>query len=57
MATAHRLYSAILARIEARDYDVFTGRARVSTPAKAATAAVALLRNPRRTAATAMAGG
>ena len=57
VATAHRLYSAILARIEARDYDVFTGRARVPTPAKAATAAVALLRNPGRTAATAMAGG
>ena len=57
VATAHRLYSAILARIEARDYDVFTGRARVPTPAKVATAVVALLRDPRRTAATAMAGG
>ncbi len=57
VATAHRLYSAILARIEARDYDVFTGRARVPTPAKAATAVAALLRDPRRPAATAMAGG
>jgi phytoene synthase len=47
VATAHRLYSAILGRIEARDYDVFTGRARVPTPAKAATALAALLRQPR----------
>ena len=38
VATAHRLYSAILGRIEARDYDVFTGRARVPSLAKAATA-------------------
>ena len=36
--TAHRLYSAILGRIEARDFDVFTGRARVPLMKKAATA-------------------
>lgn len=38
VATAKVLYSRILARIEARDYDVFTGRARVVTPLKLATA-------------------
>ena len=48
VATAHRLYSAILRRIEDRDYDVFTGRARVPTLAKAATAVGTLLRDPRR---------
>lgn len=42
VATAHRLYSAILGRIEARDYDVFTGRARVPSLTKAATALGAL---------------
>ncbi len=52
VATAHTLYSRILARIEARDYDVFTGRARVPTLAKAATAAATLLRNPHRVAAS-----
>lgn len=46
VATAHRLYSAILDRIEARDYDVFSGRARVPTLRKAATALLAL--GPRR---------
>ncbi len=56
VATAHTLYSRILGRIEARDYDVFSGRARVPTAAKAATAAVTLLRNPHRVAA-AVAGG
>lgn len=38
VSTAHRLYSAILGRIEARDFDVFTGRARVPLITKAATA-------------------
>ena len=46
VATAHRLYSAILGRIEARDYDVFSGRARVPTLSKAATAVAALVRRP-----------
>ena len=53
VATAHTLYSRILRRIEARDYDVFSGRARVPTLAKAATAVGTLLRNPRRVAAVA----
>lgn len=35
VATAHVLYSRILERIEARDYDVFIGRARVPTWRKA----------------------
>lgn len=56
VATAHRLYSAILGRIEARDYDVFTARARVPTPAKAATALAALVHRPRRVSSS-MAGG
>ena len=56
VATAHRLYSAILGRIEARDYDVFTGRARVPTPAKAATAVAALVRPPRRLVAATTGG-
>jgi len=34
VATAHTLYSGILERIEARDYDVFTGRARVPPPSR-----------------------
>ena len=53
VATAHTLYSRILRRIEARDYDVFSGRARVPTLAKAATAVGTLLRNPRRVAVVA----
>jgi len=39
VATARRLYSGILDRIEAADYDVFSARARVPTWRKAATAA------------------
>ena len=39
VATARRLYSGILDRIEAADYDVFSTRARVPTWRKAATAA------------------
>lgn len=46
VATAHRLYSAILERIEARDYDVFTGRARVPTSHKIATALASFVRRP-----------
>lgn len=38
VGTAHQLYSAILGRIEARDFDVFTGRARVPLWRKATTA-------------------
>lgn len=45
--TALVLYSQILERIEARDYDVFSGRARVPTLRKAATAAGSLLRPVR----------
>lgn len=43
VGTARRLYSQILDRIEAADYDVFRGRVRVPTWRKAATAAAALL--------------
>ena len=43
VGTARRLYSQILDRIEAADYDVFSGRVRVPTWRKAATAAAALL--------------
>ncbi len=57
VATAHRLYSAILGRIEDRDYDVFTGRARVPTLAKAATAASALVGRPSGRRALIWAGG
>ena len=57
VATAHRLYSGILTRIEARDYDVFTGRARVPTLTKAATAVVTLARGPRASLGHALAGG
>lgn len=48
VSTALVLYSQILERIEARDYDVFSGRARVPTLRKAATAAGSLLRPVRR---------
>ena len=41
---AHRLYSQILERIEARGYDVFSARARVPTSRKVLTSArIALL--------------
>lgn len=43
VGTALDLYSRILDRIEVRDYDVFSGRARVPTWRKALTAAGALL--------------
>lgn len=51
VGTALELYSRILGRIEARDYDVFNGRARVPTWRKAVTAAGAFLHDPRRVAA------
>jgi 15-cis-phytoene synthase len=43
VGTALELYSRILTRIEARDYDVFSGRARVPAWRKALTAAGSLL--------------
>ncbi|MDQ7994113.1 MAG: phytoene/squalene synthase family protein [Propionicimonas sp.] len=46
VATAHTLYAGILGRIEARDYDVFSGRARVPTPVKALTALRVLVGRP-----------
>jgi 15-cis-phytoene synthase len=45
------LYSRILNRIEALDYDVFSARARVPTWHKAGTAARILVAGPPRTAA------
>ena len=56
VATAHRLYSAILGRIEARDYDVFTGRARVPSLTKAATALGAFVHAPGAATVTAGTG-
>lgn len=50
VATALRLYSDILNRIEARDYDVFSGRARVPAWRKAATAAGVLMIGAREAA-------
>lgn len=46
VSTALVLYARILHRIEARDYDVFSGRAAVPTATKAATAARILLTGP-----------
>jgi len=46
VATARVLYSRILDRIEAADYDVFRVRARVPTWRKAGTAARILLTGP-----------
>ncbi len=49
VATAHVLYSRILERIEERDYDVFSGRARVPTWRKARIAlSTKVLGPPRR---------
>ncbi|GAA1875781.1 phytoene/squalene synthase family protein [Lapillicoccus jejuensis] len=49
VATARVLYARILERIEAVDYDVFSGRARVPTPTKASLAARMLVaRDPER---------
>jgi phytoene synthase len=52
VATALTLYSQILERIEARDYDVFSGRATVPTWRKAATAVRILVAGPPRGLAT-----
>ncbi|TDT34417.1 phytoene/squalene synthase family protein [Naumannella halotolerans] len=46
VGTARVLYSQILDRIEANDYDVFARRARVPLPRKAATAALAAIVGP-----------
>ncbi len=50
VGTARVLYSRILDRIEAADYDVFSTRARVPTWRKAATAARILVAGPPKTA-------
>lgn len=47
VGTAHRLYSEILRVIEQADYDVFSGRLRVPTWRKAATALGGTVRVPR----------
>ena len=47
VATALALYSQILGRIEAADYDVFSRRARVPTWRKAVTAVAVLVFGPR----------
>jgi phytoene synthase len=53
VSTARTLYARILERIEARDYDVFSGRARVPTWRKAALSTRILVLGPtRRTAVT-----
>ena len=48
VATARELYARILAKIEARDYDVFAGRARVASWSKATTSARILAAGPPR---------
>jgi phytoene synthase len=48
VATARELYARILGKIEARDYDVFTGRARVASWNKATTSARILAAGPPR---------
>ncbi|MFT4108962.1 phytoene/squalene synthase family protein [Propionicimonas sp.] len=48
VGTALELYARILGRIEARDYDVFSGRARVPTWRKVVTAASVLVAGTRR---------
>jgi phytoene synthase len=50
IGTARVLYSGILDQIEGRDYDVFSGRARVSTARKLATVATAWLPGRRPSA-------
>ncbi|WP_343995181.1 squalene/phytoene synthase family protein, partial [Terrabacter terrae] len=53
VSTARTLYARILERIEARDYDVFTGRARVPTWHKAALSARVLVLGPGQPAQSA----
>jgi phytoene/squalene synthetase len=48
---ARELYAAILARIEAQNYDVFSHRAEVSRPAKVVVAARCAARDPGEIAA------
>ena len=48
VGTARVLYAQILDRIERRDYDVFSGRARVPTWRKAVTAARIMVAGPPR---------
>jgi 15-cis-phytoene synthase len=48
VGTARVLYSQILDQIERKGYDVFSGRARVATWRKAATAASIMVTGPRR---------
>ncbi|QGN34335.1 phytoene/squalene synthase family protein [Microlunatus sp. Gsoil 973] len=52
VGTALMLYARILDRIEDRDYDVFSGRARVPTAIKAVTAARVLVAGPPTPART-----
>jgi 15-cis-phytoene synthase len=47
VGTARVLYSQILDQIERNGYDIFSGRARVPTPRKAATAALMMVTGPR----------
>jgi phytoene synthase len=47
VSTARTLYARILDRIEARDYDVFSGRARVPTWRKAALSTRILVLGPK----------
>ena len=56
VATALTLYSQILDRIERNDYDVFSGRIRVPTWRKAATALTILATGPRLAKAPALGG-
>ncbi|HEU4999352.1 MAG TPA: squalene/phytoene synthase family protein, partial [Lapillicoccus sp.] len=48
VATARELYARILELVEARDYDVFTDRARVASWSKAMTSARILATGPPR---------
>jgi phytoene synthase len=57
VGTARVLYSRILDRIEAADYDVFSSRARVPTWRKAATAARIMVAGPRTKVAAAQLEG
>jgi phytoene synthase len=47
VVVARELYAGILGRIEARDYDVFSGRAETSRPRKLLVAAKVAARDPR----------
>ncbi len=47
VVVARELYAGILGRIEAREYDVFSGRAETSKPRKLLVAAHCAARDPR----------